>query len=127
MGIENRGYADPTFGASRELGLGRITPTVSGAADEVVAQHRFFTAVKVLEARACVKVIGKADTSGYNVYKGTASIGKILLGTTAAASVIDATLTDTDFAATDDLYLKNIVATDTCSAFIALEYQERFA
>jgi hypothetical protein len=126
MSIQNRPYSDPTFNASHSLGLGRITPTASGAAAEVVGQHRFFTAVKVLEVRAIVKVAGKGNTSGFDILKGTSSIGQCLFGTQAAASVVDASLTDTDFETTDDFYLKNIVATDTGSCFLSINYQERF-
>lgn len=127
MSIGNRPYSDPTFGASHSLGLGQITPSVNGAADEVVARHRFFTAVKVLELRANIMVAGKASTSAFSVYKGTSSIGKITIGQSTAGSVVDASLTDTDFETTDDLILKNVVETDTGSAFVSAQYQERFA
>jgi hypothetical protein len=127
MSIQDRSYADPTFGASHELGLGRLTPTVSGAADEVIARHRFFTAAKLHEVRATVMVAGKGTSSKFNVYKGTSSIGAVALSTSTAGSVVDASLTATDFDATDDLVIKNAVATETASAFVTLQYQERFA
>lgn len=120
-------YSDPRYDAAGKLSLGRITPTVNGAAAEVIARFRSFTKIKLQEIRACVMVPGKADTSAFGVYKGTASIGAITLGTNTAGSVIDASLTDTDFEATDDLSLKNVVATDTGSAFVFLQYQEQFS
>lgn len=119
-------YTDPRYCAENALCLGRLTPTVNGAADEEVARFRFFTKVKVKEVRATVKVAGKAGTSAFNVLKGTSSIGAVTLGTSAAGSVIDASLADTDFDETDDLVLQNAVATDTCSAMIGVQYQERF-
>ena len=127
MGQDDQPYTSPRYECvDHAVGLGRVTPTVSGAAAEVVARFRAFTAIKVMEARACVMVPGKADTSGFDVFSGTTSIGKILLGTNTAGSVIDASLTDTAFAKTTDLSLKNIVATDTCSAFVYINYEETF-
>jgi len=123
----DQSYSNPRWAASHELALGRITPTVSGDAAEVVARHAFFTNVKVLELRAQMMVAGKGDTSGFDVYKGTASIGQILFGTNTAGSTIDASLTDTDFDADAVLSLQNIVATDTGSAFVTAVYQERYA
>jgi len=127
MSIGNRSYSDSGYSASHSICLGRITPTPSTAAAEVVARHRFFTTVKVLEVRANVMVKGKGNTSGYDVFKGTSSIGQVLFGTASAGSVVDASLTDTDFEVTDDISLKNIIATDTGSAFMSIQYQERFA
>ena len=123
----DQSYSNPRWAATHELALGRITPTVSGAAAEVVAQHAFFVNVKVLEVRASMMVAGKGDTSGFDVFKDTASIGQVLFGTGAAASTVDASLTDTEFDADAVLSLKNIVATDTGSAFIDIVYQERYA
>lgn len=120
-------YSNPRFAGSHELALGKITPTVNGAAGEVIARHKFFTNVKVLELRAQMMVAGKGATSGFDVFKGTASIGQILFGTQTAGSSVDASLTDTDFATTEILSLQNIVATDTGSAFVTAIYQERYA
>ncbi len=120
-------YSDPRYDVAGKLSLGRLTPTVNGAADEVIARFRAFTKIKVQEIRACVMVAGKASTSAFGVYKGTSSIGSVVIGTSAAGSVVDASLTDTDFETTDDLVLKNAVATDTGSAFVFVQYQEMFS
>lgn len=127
MGNNDESYSNPRWAGAHALGLGRITPTVSGDAAEVVARHAFFTNVKVLELRASMMVAGKADTSGFDVYKGTSSIGQILFGTATAGATVDASLTDTDFDADDVLSLQNIVATDTGSACVQAVYQERYA
>jgi hypothetical protein len=119
-------YNDPCYGNKGKMCLGRITPTASGAANEIIARFRSFTKVKLQEIRACIMVAGKADTSAFTVFKGTSSIGQVTLGTNAAGSVVDASLTDTDFEATDDLILKNALATDTGSAFMYVQYQEQF-
>jgi len=127
MGNNDESYSNPRWAAAHEVALGRITPTVSGAAAEVVAQHAFFVNVKVLELRASMMVAGKGDTSGFDVFNGTDSIGQILFGTAAAAATVDASLTDTEFDADAVLSLQNIIATDTGSAFITAVYQERYA
>jgi len=119
-------YTDPRFDVDQALCLGRLTPTVSGDAEEEIARFRFFTKVKVKEIRATIKVAGKAATSAFTVLKGTSSIGAVVLGTNAAGSVVDASLVDADFDATDDLVLQNLVATDTASAMIGVHYQQRF-
>ena len=122
----DQSYSNARFCVDHVLGLGRVTPTVNGAANEEIARFKGFTAMKVTEARATVLVAGKADTSGYKILKGTSSIGQITLGTNAAGSIVDASLTDTDFATTESLVLQNIVATDTCSAQVFIQYQENF-
>lgn len=127
MGNNDESYSNARFAVSHELNLGHIVPTVSGAAAEVVARHAFFTNVKVLEMRAVMQVAGKGDTSGFDVYSGTSSIGQILFGTATAGSTKDASLTDTEFDADDVLSLQNIVATDTGSGFVTAIYQERYA
>ena len=103
-----------------------LKPTENGAANEVVGRYHAFTARKILEVRAVAHVAGKADTSGINIYKGTTSIGSITLGTNAADTKIDASLTDTDLAKDETLILKNIVATDTWEAFVDVMSQENF-
>lgn len=123
-------YADPKYGLEQTLGLGILIPTVSGAAAEEIARWRFFTDVKVKEARAVMKVAGKGATSGFDIHTlvgtTTTSIGQILVGTTAAGGVVDATLTDTDLESDDSLILTNIVATDTQASVVGLQFQERF-
>ena len=126
MAIGNTPYSSDRYAASHELALGRLTPTASTAADEVIGRHRFFTGVKVLEARGHVMVKGKGTTSKFDIYKGTTSIGALAIGTASAGSVVDASLTDTDFLATDDLVVKNAIETDTGSAFVTIQYQEAF-
>ncbi len=119
-------YASDRYAAVHKFNAGRLVPTASGAAAEELARFRDFTATKILEARAHIRVAGKADTSGYTILNGTTSIGAIVVGTASATEVVDASLTDTDFDTDDDLVIQNIVATDTQSADITIHYQERF-
>src|SRR5512133_720831 len=127
MAIGNDSYSSARYSASRELACGNLAATTNNSADEAVFRHRFFTAVKVLEARANVMVAGKGATSKFNIYKGTSSIGAIAVSTNTAGVVVNASLTDTDCAATDDLTIKAAIATDTAAACIALQFQEAFS
>jgi hypothetical protein len=127
MAIENAPYSSERYAASRELALGKLGASTNNSANEVIGRHRFFTTVKILEARACIQTAAKGSTSQIDVYKGTTSIGAIAVADGTAGAVVDASLTDTDFEATDDLIFKCKIATDTGKAFLAVQYQERFA
>lgn len=127
MAIGNTPYSSERWNVSHTLPLGKLAASGSNPAAEVIGRHRFFTAVKVLEARAIVTTAGKAATSVLTICKGTASIGAITIGTNTAGTVVDATLTDTDFATTEDLNVQMALATDTGAAFVSFQYQETYA
>ena len=123
---EDQSYANPRFGAVKELAI-EVVGADAGAADEL-KRFRLFTRAKVLECRAVVgRIVGKADTSAITVLKGTASIGAIVIGTSTEGSIVDASLTDTIFASTEDIVFTNVVATDTFNALIITRYQDLFS
>src|SRR5512133_429976 len=126
MAIGNTPYSSDRYAMSHEMNCGRLKASASNEADEVVFRHRFFTAVKVLEVKGTVHAVGSSDDTAFVIYKGTSSIGSVAVGTSTAGTVVSASLTDTDFAATDDLSIKQAVATETGAANIYLEYQEMF-
>lgn len=101
-------------------------PVANNDAAAVLGRHKFFTAVKLLECRAYPTTAGKADTSAIGVYNGTTSIGSIAVGTGAAGTWVNASLTDTDFAADGELIFKSVAATETGVWEVAVDYQERF-
>ena len=126
MAIGNTPYSSGRYAASHELNLGKLVASSSNDANEVIGRHRFYTAVKVLEARGVVQTVGSADENAFTIYKGTTSIGSIALGTASAGSVVNASLADTDFLATDDLVIKQANASETGAAFLEIQYQEAY-
>jgi len=118
-------YSDPKFDVPQVVSMPVVG--VAAAANDELGRFRAFTRCKVLEARAIIgRTVGKADTSAIDIYKGTASIGSITVGTNAEGTVVDASLTDTEFESTDDLVLKNITATDTFAANVFIQFQQLF-
>jgi len=118
-------YANPRFGTPQIVSI--AVEGADAAANDELGRIRFFNKVKVLEARAVIgRTVGKGTTSAITVLKGTNSIGAIAISTNTEGTVVDASLTDTVFASTDDLVLQNVVATDTFAANIFIRYQDEF-
>lgn len=122
-------YTDARYGTEQILNAGRLTVPTSGAE---LARFKFFTAVKVKEARAQITTKGNATNEVFVIGvkvdgTATASIGAIAVGTGAIASIVDASLVDKDLAAADEIYILGTGTSGaTCVADITLRYQERF-
>lgn len=77
MGV---GYDSADLGIEREF----FTAAAGGAATTVYGKFRSLSAAKLLRVKAVVAVAGTAAGHGFDVYIGTASVGTIALGTSAA-------------------------------------------
>lgn len=118
-------YDDPVYGVDHTVSLGKVGS--NAAAATVMAYFSPFAACKIKEVQAVIHAAGTAATMGWGIYKGTTSIGSLTAGTNAAASVLTATLADTDFAATDYLALKNIGTDTQLEGWITIQFQEKFS
>jgi hypothetical protein len=118
-------YSDGRFYTRQSVVFADIDSNASAAT--VQAGWKNHTAVKVLEVTAFVKGLGTATDSGWDIFKGTASIGNLTITTNTVGSFVDASLTDTSFDAADTLVLKNVISDTTAVADITVDYQETFA
>jgi len=73
-------YDNPKYGADRTTMIAFETDSNAAASTEQ-ARFRNFVAMKVKEVRAVVVAAGTATTMGYNILKGTSSIGAVVCGT----------------------------------------------
>lgn len=117
-------YDDPKYGAKHTVYLGELG--LNATANSVKAALKAFSKMKLQEARGYVTAAGTADASGWNILKGTASIGKLTIGTNTAGQFIDASLTDAEIANDGDFYLQNANSDTQGTAMVALEFQEQF-
>lgn len=85
---------------------------------------KFFSGVVVTEARIGNIVASTTANAGFNIYKGTTSIGAVTVGTTTEGAFNDATLTDTTLASTDTLTIKNVASDATFKGTLLLDYHE---
>ncbi len=118
-------YDDGRFGTRQSVVL-HVDPRANNDANEVVASHKFFTSVKVLECSARVLTKGVGTTSALNILKGTSSIGAIAVSTFTNTRM-DASLTDTAFDATDTLNITSVAGTDTGVWQVTVDYMEAFS
>jgi len=132
-------YADAKYGVDHLLYWGEFAAAGSCVALEEIARFNLLTDIKLKEVRAEQTVQAAGATSGFNIMRdagsagtATTSLGQVLFGTATiyakgvVAQITLAGLTDVDLDAGDDIYLENIIATDTGKARIIIEYQERF-
>ena len=87
-------------------------------------QFKFFTQTLVQEVRADILGAGTGATAGYTIFKNTTSIGVVTCGVTGTGTVVDASLTDTFFAAGDALVLKNVTSDAGLEAALAISFLE---
>jgi tetrahydromethanopterin S-methyltransferase subunit C len=119
-------YTDGRYGTRQTASMGVVGS--NAAANSEIARFQFFTQVLIKEVRACVVKAGTSHaTHAYKIYKGDSSIGQVTFGTNALGSVVDASLADTTFAATDSLILKHTNSDQTAQNLVYIDYQEDFS
>lgn len=118
-------YSDGRFYTRQSVALADIDS--NAAAASLQAGWKNQTAIKILELTAHIKAAGTATNAGWTVFKNSASIGVFTAGTATAGAFVDASFTDTTFAAGDSIQFKNITSDTSLLADISIDYQETFA
>ena len=118
-------YDSDMYGVTQSVQF-YVNPPVL-AADATIAKFRFYTASKLVGCNIQSSVIGANGTSGVNLKTGTTSIGAAIVGTNAIMTVVDGTVTETNFSAGSDLSITSILATETGEFLVTLYYQERYS
>lgn len=106
-----------------------VIPIDTNDADTVpLVTVKFNTQSVVTEISAAIRTAGTtAETHALNIYKGTASIGAVVLGTETADQVIAATLADTTFAAASSFTVKTTDSDATFKGNLLVDYKELFS
>ena len=87
---------------------------------------KFTTTTLVREVRMGIIVPGTTAGVSYNIYKNTTSIGAVGVTTGTELSFADASLTDTTFASTDYLAIKNVASDATLQVNLSVDYNELY-
>ena len=116
MAEKSMAYDHPAY-LARQIAPVKLPAT---AASTSVLKFVAFTNMRIKRIDAIVDIAGTADAAGYDVLRGTSSLGSLGIGTGAAASL--GTGLVTDIALTSGQYLdiktKAASATMACSASI---------
>ena len=113
---------DGRFETRQVVGTEPLNCNITAATE--LARIRFFTQVLVREVRAAILTAGLTTTAGFTVFKNTTSIGIVTCGVGVAGAIVDASLVDTTFAATDDLVIKNVTSDTNFDARLMVDYNE---
>jgi hypothetical protein len=87
---------------------------------------KFITTTLVREVRMGIIVPGTTAGVSFNIYKNTTSIGAVGVTTGTELSFADASLTDTTFATTDYLAIKNVSSDATLQVNLMVDYNELY-
>jgi hypothetical protein len=117
-------YDEPNYTVRREQFAGEA----GGAATTEYCKFRAFRAARLKQVHAFLTVAGTATTHGFNVFKGTTSVGTIALSTTAVtAAQVNVTkygsgVLDVTLAAGDQISVKSL-ADAAGKAHIVYEFE----
>lgn len=102
----------------------QIAPVSLPAGSAGASIYRFvaFTNIRVKRVDAIVRVAGTADAAGYDLLRGTSSIGSVGMGTGAAASLGTAYVGDIALTSGQYLDIKTKAASATLAADAAIEF-----
>lgn len=95
--------------------------TVAGATTEG-AKYRHFQQIKLKAVHAAVITAGTATTHGYDVYRGTTSVGTIALGTSTAGATADSATLNLTVTTMQQISVKSL-ADATGVAHIVYEFE----
>lgn len=112
------GYDDPNFNIRRE----RFNAAMGGAATTEYAKFRSFQAARLKKVHAVVTTAGTATGHGFDVYKGTTSIGTIALGTATAGSIATSATLNAAMASLEQISVKSL-ADIVGKADVIFEYE----
>lgn len=111
-------YDSPNSTVRREF----CSPIAAAGATTESNKFRSFQAMRLKKVHATVVVAGTATTHGYNVFKGTTSVGAIALSTSTAGVSASSGALNVDFPTMEQLSVKSL-ADATGSAQIVYEYE----
>lgn len=100
-------------------------PANAGGVNSIVAKIPVFAATRLKKITGYAGVAGTNDAGGYDIYRGTTSIGEILSGTVVAAAALPS-FAPTAVAAgtcTDFFQIKTRATTATATAYLLMEYE----
>ena len=134
-----RSYSDSAFGSRKQMIVPGDSIALNGTVTSTTGLARMtcMEALTVKDANFSVLVAGTAADTNLILGKSLAGTGAIsgfctatLTGTQTASSVIDATVTETDFAVGDDIVFARAAGTETETAiYVAphVDYVEKFS
>jgi hypothetical protein len=79
-----------------------------GGATTEYTKFRRFQKMRMKAVHAVVTVAGTSTAHGLDIYNGTTSVGTLLLGTSAAGSIVDNTTVDFDVASGGQVSVKSL-------------------
>jgi hypothetical protein len=97
-------YDSPNFTVRNEAFAGEA----GGGATTEYTKFRRFQKMRLRAVHAVVTVVGTTTGHGLDIYHGTTSKGTMLLGTSAAGSLVSNTTVDFDVASTEQLSVKTL-------------------
>ena len=118
MAEKSMAYDHPAYTA-RHVAVVKLPAT---AASTTVQKFVAFTNIRVKRIDAIVDIAGTADAAGYDVLRGTSSLGSIGVGTGAAASLGTAMVTDIALTSGQYLDIKTKAASATMACSAAIEW-----
>jgi hypothetical protein len=125
--VNDQPYSSPRFAVVQTVGVGRLQPTASTAANEYLFAFKAFTTFRLKGAQSFCFIKGKGNSSAITIFKintATTSVGSIAIGTQ-SATLVDGSVTETNFiGGTDTLALANAIATETWISAPVLAIQE---
>ena len=99
-----------------------VIPLDAVAASTSVRKFVAFTNIRVKRVDAIVKTAGTADAAGYDLLRGTSSLGSLGVGTGAAASLGTAFVGDIALTSGQYLDIKTKAASATLACDVAVEF-----
>ena len=111
-------YSEANYTVRRE----HCTPPTTAGATTEGAKFRQFQKFKLKAVHAYVVTAGTATTHGYDVYRGTTSVGTIALSTSTAGSSASSATLNLDVASMQQISVKSL-ADATGVAQIVYEYE----
>lgn len=119
MATKSMAYDHPTYVARRMAAI----KLPAGSASASISKFVAFTDIKVKSINLVVQVAGTAAAAGYDVLNGTTSFGAITAGTSAAASVLTAVVSDQTLSSGSYIDFKTKADSATLAAEGYVEYE----
>lgn len=118
MAEKNMAYDHPAYLARQ------IAPVALAAAAASTSVFKFvaFTSMRIKRVDAIIKVAGTADAAGYDLLRGTSSLGSLNIGTGAAAALGTSFVGDIALTSGQYLDIKTKAASATLAVDAAIEW-----